>query len=271
MGDVILFACGGAARHILSSTRESPGVPVVFLDSHSGSSIPMADAEIGAHMDQYDAYTLAYDNREEICASMRGMRVVIAFAVLGGGSGTGMLPVVARCAHEEGCAVVTVAGLPMQFESERRRTATQALPEILEASDRMIIMDIETINRLFPDIKAHHVMNRIASSITFSARSMASLMEGPFFSTFTQRIYTVAYTTDISPSSAEGRAVEASMFPVDPSYGKSVVMVSSGFGTAQIESIFSTVVSMTGIIPDIVKREDGDDTKVLTFLPVHGF
>ena len=48
-------------------------------------------------------------------------------------------------------------------------------------------------------------------------------------------------------------------------------MVSSGFGTAQMESIFNTVVSMTGIVPDIVKREDGDDTKVLTFLPVQGF
>ena len=61
------------------------------------------------------------------------------------------------------------------------------------------------------------------------------------------------------------------MFPVDPAFGKSVVMVSSGFGTAQMESIFNTVVSMTGIVPDIVKREDGDDTKVLTFLPVQGF
>ena len=48
-------------------------------------------------------------------------------------------------------------------------------------------------------------------------------------------------------------------------------MVSSGFGTAQIESIYNTVVSMTGIIPDIVKREDADDTRVLTFIPVQGF
>ena len=44
--------------------------------------------------------------------------------------------------------------------------------------------------------------------------------------------------------------------------------VSSGFGTAQLEQIFHTVVSNTGIIPDIVKRDDREDTKVLVFLPV---
>ena len=44
--------------------------------------------------------------------------------------------------------------------------------------------------------------------------------------------------------------------------------MSSGFGTAQLEQIFHTVVSNTGIIPDIVKRDDREDTKVLVFLPV---
>ena len=269
MGDVILFACGGAAGHIVKEANESPGVPTVFLNANSSSTIPLTDADVdGARADPHLASTLVSDNRDAVRARMRGMRIVIAFAVLGGGSGTGMLPEVAQCAREEGCRVVTVAGIPMAFESERRSRATEAVGDVLALSDRTFLLDMEYINRIYPDVKFHHVLNRLANTISFSVRSMAHLMEGPFFSTFSRRAYTVACTTDMEPSKAVARAAEACMFPVDAAYGKSVVMVSSGYGTAELESIFETVVSMSGIVPDIVRREDGEDTKVLTFLPV---
>lgn len=268
MGDVILFTVGGAARHILGGASESTGLPIVILDGTSRSNIPMVGDNV--RFDTFEAYTIAYDNRDEIRAAMRGMRVVMIFSMLGGSSGTGMTPLVAECAHQEGCQVVTVAGLPMVEEVDglRRRRALDALPELLGVSDRMIILDMAVTPRIYPELKADSALRRFASSLAFAARSMAWLMEGPFFSTFYRQVYTVAYTTDMDPSSAVARARDASMFDTDPSFGKSVVMVSSGFGTAQIESIYSTVVSMTGIVPDIVKREDGEDTRVLVFLPV---
>ena len=135
MGDVILFSCGGAARRILSTSRESAGVPTVFVDSNGDSSISLRDSGApDVYVDQFVSYTMAYDNRDEICASMRGMRVVMAFAVLGGSSGTGIMPVVTRCAREEGCKVVSVVGLPL--EEVRRERAMRALPEILAFAGR---------------------------------------------------------------------------------------------------------------------------------------
>lgn len=270
MGDVILFSCGGAARHILGKMSESPGVPVVMLDSNGDSSIPLRDEDVpDIYLDEFESYTMAVENRDEIRARMHGMRVVIMFSVLGGWSSSGILPVIAKCARAEGCSVVTVAGLP--FEASRRDKGLRMMNEVLEMSDRMFVVDMAAYSRIYPDLVVHRVMNLIASSVSFSVRNLAHLMEGPFFSTFYKKVYTVAYTTDMSPSNAVARAADASAFEVDPAYGKSIIMVSSGFGTAQIESIYNTVVSMTGIIPDIVKREDADDTRVLTFIPVQGF
>ncbi len=270
MGDVILFACGGAARHILDSARESPGVPVVFIDSNNGSSIQfIGDDMPDEHIDQFLAYTLAYENRNEIRRAIAGMRIAIIFAVLGGQTGTRMMPVVAQCAHTEGCRVVTIVGLPL--EEGRRGRAMAAVPEISEVSDRMIVLDMAMNSKIYPDLRIHRVMNLIANTVMFTTRNIAWLMEGPFFSTFSKKTYTVAYTTDIDPSGAVSRATDASMFDTDPSFGKMIVLVSSEFGTAQIESVYSTVVNMTGIIPDIVKRKDREDTKVLVFLPVPGF
>lgn len=270
MGDVILFSCGGAARRILGCIMESPGVPVVFMDSNGDSSIPLRDSDTPTiFLDQYESYAVAIDNSETIRERIHGMRIVVLFSVLGGWSSTGILPAVAECARQEGCQVVTIAGLPL--EQERRDRAMGMLQEVLNLSDRMIIVDVVAYGRIYPDLKIHRVLNLVASSVSFSVKSLAHVMDGPFFSTFPKKVYTLAYTTDMSPSVAVSRAAEASAFDVDPSYGKSIVMVSNSFGTAQLEAIFNAVVDMTGIMPDIIRREDAEDTKVLTFLPVQGF
>ena len=107
-----------------------------------------------------------------------------------------------------------------------------------------------------------------AHALGFALRNLAHMIDGPFFSTFAEKIYTFSYVNDLDPAEAVQRALGATVFPTDPAYGKLIVTVSSGFGTAQLEQIFHTVVSNTGIIPDIVKRDDREDTKVLVFLPV---
>ncbi len=272
MGDVVLFACGGGARAVMVEADESVGIPLVMINANQSSSIPMVPEGVeGCYADPYLAASIVSDNEAEVRARMRGMRIVIVFAVLGGGTGTGMLPEIARMARDEGCKVVSVVGLPMEFESRRRSEAMDALPRIQGISDRMMILDIEAIRRIYPDVKFRNILRMVARSIVFSVRCMVATMEGPFFSTFCEKMYTFAYTTDFEPSKAVTKASEATMFRTDPAFGKMIVYVSSGFGTAQLESIFSTVVVMTGIIPDIIKREDAEDTKVLVFLPVQGF
>lgn len=169
-----------------------------------------------------------------------------------------------------GCRVVSVVGLPMAFETERRKRAMAVLPQVLDYSDRVFILDMGSINRIYPDVKFIHILRMASRSIVFAVDNLAHMMEGPFFSTFPKKIYTFAYTNDLDPSKAVTRAMDSTMFETSPDFGKMIVLVSSGFGTAQTESIYYTIVSMTGIVPDIVKRDDREDTKVLVFLPVHG-
>lgn len=269
MGDVTLFVCGGGARAVLSDATEVPDIPTVMMNSNSSSTISLVPEDMpGAYGDQYLAYSLALDNRDAILERLHGMRVVVLFSILGGGSGIGIPLGISEMARECGCKVVSVVGLPMVFERERRERALAALPQVLEYSDRVFILDMESLNRNYPDVKFVHILRMASRSTVFAVDNLAHSMEGPFFSTFPKKVYTFAYTSDMDPSKAVERATGSTMFQTSPDYGKMIVMVSSGFGTAQIESIYSTVVDMTGIIPDIVKRDDREDTKVLVFLPV---
>ncbi len=263
-GGAVLIVCGGGARHILGDG--DLGLERIILDK--GELEPPV-ANDGIHLEDPQAFALAIDRKDEIGRFVAGKRAVIAFAMLGGGAGAGTVPAIAECAHDAGCSFVSVIGVP--YEPDRRYAAFESLSEIAKASDRMFVFDTLTIDRLHPNAKIHHALNMIASTVQMAIRAIASLVDGPFFSTFTKKAYTLAYTTSFYPSEAVARASEASLFEPDPEHGRCVVFVSSRFGTAELESISSTVAEKLGMIPDIVRRDDAEDTKVLTFLPVHGF
>ena len=262
--DAILLVCGGGARHILGDA--DLGIDRISMDK--GEMEPPAVND-GVHLEEGLAFALAFDQRDEIRRMIAGKRIVMAFAMLGGGTGAGMIPMLAECAHGSGCSFVSVIGMP--FEPDRRYSAFESLSEIRKASDRLFVFDTLSITRLHPDAQLRHALNIMASTVHMAIRSLAAMVDGPFFSTFTKDAYTVAYTTALYPSDAVASVAEASLFKPDPERGRFVVMVSSNFGTAELESIRSTVAGKTGIIPDIVRRDDAEDTKVLTFLPVQDF
>lgn len=222
----------------------------------------------GCFGDQYLASTIAFENIDRIREIFTGKRVAMVFSVLGGGTGTGMMPVVMGCARECGCKVVSISGIPMMFEATRREKAMEALPEIIAMSDRSFILDVETLNILYPSIKFRNVLEVYSRTVAFALQNMYRTMEGPFFSMFSQRVYTFAYASDIEPVIAVSKAMENPMVETDPSAGKLILYVSSSFGTAEKESMTDAIVSMSGILPEIVKREDREDTKVLLFLSV---
>ena len=269
MDDVVLVVCGGGASSVIENAEGKMDIPTFFINSSARSSIQMVPDDVeGCFGDQYLASTIAFENIDRIREIFTGKRVAMVFSVLGGGTGTGMMPVVMGCARECGCKVVSISGIPMMFEATRREKAMEALPEIIAMSDRSFILDVETLNILYPSIKFRNVLEVYSRTVVFALQNMYRTMEGPFFSMFSQRVYTFAYASDIEPVIAVSKAMENPMVETDPSAGKLILYVSSSFGTAEKESMTDAIVSMSGILPEIVKREDREDTKVLLFLSV---
>ena len=70
------------------------------------------DPEIGARAAQHDT--------ERLEAALQNADVVFLAAGLGGGTGTGASPVIARVAREQGALVLAFVALPFSFEGKRR-------------------------------------------------------------------------------------------------------------------------------------------------------
>ncbi len=86
---------------------------------------------------------------DEINDHLAGAHMVFITAGMGGGTGTGAAPVVARAAREAGILTVGVVTKPFQFEGQRRMTiAEQGIQELQKHVDTLIVIPNQNLFRI---------------------------------------------------------------------------------------------------------------------------
>ena len=83
----------------------------------------------------------AEETREEINNSLKGSDMIFITCGMGGGTGTGAAPVIAKIARDSGALTVGVVTKPFLFEGqERMRLALQGIEELKKEVDALIII-----------------------------------------------------------------------------------------------------------------------------------
>ena len=83
----------------------------------------------------------AEESSEEIQALVKGADMVFITAGIGGGTGTGAAPVIARVAREMGSLTIGVVTKPFSFEGSRRmRAADEGIARLKEHVDTLIVI-----------------------------------------------------------------------------------------------------------------------------------
>ncbi len=91
----------------------------------------------------------AEEATEEIEKELEGANMVFITAGMGGGTGSGAAPVVARLAKQKGILTIGVVTKPFQFEGKRRyQIAEEALKDFTEAVDSIIIIPNQNLFRI---------------------------------------------------------------------------------------------------------------------------
>ena len=95
----------------------------------------------GAGMDPEVGRNAALESYEEIQETLRGSDIVFVAAGLGGGTGTGAAPIIAKAAREIGALTVSVVTKPFDFEGRMRAAlANLGLEELKKVSDSLIVI-----------------------------------------------------------------------------------------------------------------------------------
>jgi len=88
----------------------------------------------------------AEESLEELKRAVSGANMVFIAAGMGGGTGTGASPVVARLARESGALTIAIVTKPFNFEMARRtQIAEEGINELAEEVDAMIVIPNERL------------------------------------------------------------------------------------------------------------------------------
>ncbi|MDI6775252.1 MAG: cell division protein FtsZ [Verrucomicrobiota bacterium] len=96
---------------------------------------------LGAGGDTSVGRQAARDGESMIRSLLAGTDMLLLLAGLGGGTGTGAVPVIMDQAHEEGVLVLCFVSMPFAFEGQNRmKTAEESLEILRESADALLVV-----------------------------------------------------------------------------------------------------------------------------------
>lgn len=96
---------------------------------------------LGSGMNPEVGRASAEETKAEIQESIKGADMVFIAAGMGGGTGTGAAPIIARTAKEEGILTIGVVTKPFTFEgAQRQKIANQGIEDLEKEVDALIVI-----------------------------------------------------------------------------------------------------------------------------------
>ncbi|MFC7044993.1 cell division protein FtsZ [Halobacteriaceae archaeon GCM10025711] len=152
--DITVVGCGGAGSNTVSRMSEEGihGAKLVaantdvqhLVNTSSDIKILMGQQRTqgrGAGSLPQVGEEAALESQDEIYDSIDGSDMVFVTAGLGGGTGTGSAPVVAKAARESGALTIAIVTTPFTAEGEVRRTNAEAgLERLRDVADTVIVV-----------------------------------------------------------------------------------------------------------------------------------
>ena len=123
----------------------------------------------------------AEEAAQEIDRQLEGANLVFITAGMGGGTGTGAAPVIARMARERGVLTVGVVSKPFNFEGRRRTTAAEVgIAELQKHVDTLIVIPNQNLFNSATQNTTFREAFRMADNVlNMGVRGITDLMVSP--------------------------------------------------------------------------------------------
>jgi cell division protein FtsZ len=191
---IVVFGVGGAGGNAVNNMIEAglEGVEFVVANtdaqqlqfSKTGSRIQLGvqvTQGLGAGAHPEVGMSAAEESSIEIGEHLDGAHMVFITAGMGGGTGTGAAPIIAKCARERGILTVGVVTKPFQFEGRHRmRLADAGIAELQRYVDTLIVIPNQNLFRIANEKTTFAEAFGMADQVLHSGvRSITDLMVLP--------------------------------------------------------------------------------------------
>lgn len=106
-----------------------------------------------------------------------GTEMVFITAGMGGGTGTGAAPVVAKLAKEAGMLTIGIVTVPFMFEGEQKiLKALDGANAMREHVDALLLINNENLIELYPDLNFFNAFEKADDTLANAARSVSDII-----------------------------------------------------------------------------------------------
>lgn len=137
---------------------------------------------LGAGADPEVGEKAAIESIDDIKAALgQNTKMVFITAGMGGGTGTGAAPVIAKIAKEMGILTVGIVTVPFSFEGKRRlEQADSGLEKLRNNVDSLIVINNDKLRQQFGNLGFKQGFSKADEVLTNAAKGMAEVITGYF-------------------------------------------------------------------------------------------
>ncbi len=186
---ISVFGVGGAGGNAVNNMIESRLEGVEFVVANTDAQALMQSAAtrriqmgtaltqgLGAGSQPQIGAAAAEEALPEILDHLAGSHMAFITAGMGGGTGTGAAPVIARAAKEQGILTVGVVTKPFHFEGIRRQqTAERGIEQLAKHVDTLIVIPNQNLFRVANEKTTFAAAFAMADQVLYSG--VASITE----------------------------------------------------------------------------------------------
>ena len=159
----------------------------------------------------------AIENLQDVIEALEGnTKMVFLTAGMGGGTGTGAAPVIAKATKELGILTVAIVTIPFRFEGQQRiNQAIEGINQLEEHVDSLLVINNEKLREIYGDLKLSEAFAKADDILSMAARGIAEIITVPgYINVDFADVETVMKDSGVAilgsgTATGEGRAVKA--------------------------------------------------------------
>lgn len=106
-----------------------------------------------------------------------GTKMAFITAGMGGGTGTGAAPVIARLSKEMDILTVGIVTIPFRFEGEKKiDQALDGVEEMAKYVDALLVINNERLREIYPEMRVLEAFGKADDTLSVAAKSIAEII-----------------------------------------------------------------------------------------------
>lgn len=152
-----------------------------LMKSNVKTKLHLGQRDLGAGNDPAKGREAAEMSKEDIAKLLdEHTKMLFVTAGMGGGTGTGATPVIAKIAKDRGILTVGIVTLPMEREGRRRKMqALAGIDELKKCVDTLILISTDKLRDQYGDLKLSEAFRKADDVLGTAAKGIAEIITVP--------------------------------------------------------------------------------------------